>query len=103
MSSTPASSTSAASTSRRPVKPEGVSVAGASSSAQTPTRACRVDIPVSEWAKGGRERLEDSEEGGDLKYRKRKGPSSLWRIGRWVGALSLVCGIGVIALRVMAG
>merc|ERR1712216_428899 len=37
--------------------------------------SCRVDIPVSEWARGsrGRSRGREQEETGDLKYRKRRG------------------------------
>ena len=59
--------------------------------AATPRAACRVDIPVSEWARSARAREE--EEGGDGKYRKRRGATSqVMQVARW--ALALVGVVG---------
>eukprot|EP00326_Haptolina_ericina_P005014 CAMPEP_0181227392 /NCGR_PEP_ID=MMETSP1096-20121128/32763_1 /TAXON_ID=156174 ORGANISM="Chrysochromulina ericina, Strain CCMP281" /NCGR_SAMPLE_ID=MMETSP1096 /ASSEMBLY_ACC=CAM_ASM_000453 /LENGTH=140 /DNA_ID=CAMNT_0023320793 /DNA_START=30 /DNA_END=453 /DNA_ORIENTATION=- len=83
-------STTVPAASRRPMaaKPsDGSMAAGPSAAGGQSGRACRVDIPVSEWARGARGPSDDSEEGGDLKYRKRRGAGlTLERVGRWVCA-----------------
>lgn len=90
-------STTVPAASRRPMaaKPsDGSMAAGPSAAGGQSGRACRVDIPVSEWARGARGPPDDSEEGGDLKYRKRRGAGlTLERVGRWVCAFMVIGGL----------
>lgn len=66
--------TSASAATQRPMAGKGQALDGvangAGGAAASPVKACRVDIPVSEWARSARER--EDEDAGDGKYRKRR-------------------------------
>ena len=63
---------------------------GAGGAGAGPKRECRMDIPVSEWARSARER--EDEEGGDGKYRRRRKGLTAGRVARWVLGLAAVGG-----------
>ena len=81
----------------------GPGIAGASDGASASASAsasCRVDIPVSEWARGGRGG--DQEETGALKYRKRRGLAiNLRRLRRPILLVALLVGGSLVGLRVL--
>lgn len=59
---------------------------------------CRVDIPVSEWARGGRG---GDDETGDLKYRKRRSLAvNLQRLRLPIIIVSLLLGAAVVGVRI---
>jgi hypothetical protein len=65
--------------------------------------SCRVDIPVSEWARSGR-RGGEHEETGDLKYRKRRGglAVNLQRLRTPIIVIAVMVGAGLVGLRVLS-
>ena len=65
-------------------------------------RECRMNIPVSEWARGGRGgEGGEGDESGDGKYKKRRASALAWiRVRRWVLVLSALGGGTLIGLRV---
>jgi len=82
---------------RGPASPGGAA-GGASGAAGGGT--CRVDIPVTEWARGGRR---GDDESGDLKYKKRRSLAvNLQRLRLPIIIVSLLLGAAVVGVRVYA-
>lgn len=92
---TQAVSTSATAATHRPVAGKGQAQEGAVSGlngSTAPPRVCRVDIPVSEWARSARDR--EDEEGGDGKYRKKRRVSfRAVGVARWSLGLAALGGM----------
>lgn len=83
----------------------GASPARPAAAYATPVGAggCRVDIPVSEWARGGHRGGGEHEETGDLKYRKRRGLAiNLARLRRPIIAVAVLVGLVLVGLRLFA-
>ena len=103
------SSTMGAATHRAP-RPSAVGLNGGSSlgaacqgandsGSSTATHECRVDVPVSEWTRGGG----DGEETGALKYRKRRRDViSIVRSAKGVLALTTFVGLAFGAMHVLS-